>query len=405
MLARSFTVAIVAWLALAGSDGAVADGPLIRQLGVDPELKTSEAVVVDGSLALVHTTQLLPVDNQGAVVHAGRLAEQTEAVLDRLEATLGAAHSGLDQLIKVNVYLAKGEDLAPFRAAFARRMDETGRPAVSHVVGNLADPNALVALDAVAAAPKGQAIQRNASKGFAVLPVGPRVYISGQAEPDEHLGRATAKTLKGLDDTLKFLAMDRTRVVQLKAFVQPMTSLAEVKREIATFFGEGAVPPLVFVEWSSGKTVPIEIELIVAGGTKGTGTTLEFLTPPELKPSPVFSRVARVNSGPLIYVSGLTGPAGLDGKAQTEAIFGQLRRILSQAGSDFRHMAKATYYVSDDPASRALNDLRPKFYDPARPPAASKAVVVGVGLPGRTITLDMIAVPAGDGESETPKSR
>ncbi|MEO6811516.1 MAG: RidA family protein, partial [Isosphaeraceae bacterium] len=131
----------------------------------------------------------------------------------------------------------------------------------------------------------------------------------------------------------------------------------------------------------------------------------EFLTPPELKPSPVYSRIVRVNRGDLIYVSGLTGPDGADGKAQTEAIFGTLKEILSRAGSDFRHMVKATYYVADDPASRALNDLRPKYYDPARPPAASKAVVAGVGLPGRTITLDMIAVPARDGVGEASKSR
>ncbi|MEO6808805.1 MAG: RidA family protein, partial [Isosphaeraceae bacterium] len=261
MLVRSFTVIVVACLALTASDRTFADSPLIRQVGVDHALKTSEAVVVDGSLALVHTTQILPIDDQGAVLHPGRLMEQTEAVLDRLESTLKAAHSGLDQLIKVNVYLARAEDLAPFQEAFASRLGDKGHPAISQVVGRLAKPKALVALDAVAAAPallEGRAVQGDSSKGFAVLPVGPRVYISGQAEPDENLARATAKTLKGLDATLRFLALDKARVVQLKAFVQPITSLAEAEREIVSFFGEGAVPPLVFVEWTSGKTVPIE---------------------------------------------------------------------------------------------------------------------------------------------------
>ena len=66
--------------------------------------------------------------------------------------------------------------------------------------------------------------------------------------------------------------------------------------------------------------------------------------------------------------------------------------MLEKTGSDFRHLAKATYYVADDEASRKLGELRPKFYDPRRPPAASKAVVPGVGLAGKTVTLDMIAV-------------
>ena len=48
----------------------------------------------------------------------------------------------------------------------------------------------------------------------------------------------------------------------------------------------------------------------------------------------------------------------------------------------------------DEDASQQLNEVRPRYYDPKRPPAASKATVHGVGLKQRSITLDMIAVPA-----------
>jgi len=40
-----------------------------------------------------------------------------------------------------------------------------------------------------------------------------------------------------------------------------------------------------------------------------------------------------------------------------------------------------------------LNELRPLYYDPKRPPAASKAQVSGIGWPNRSITMDLIAVP------------
>ena len=53
---------------------------------------------------------------------------------------------------------------------------------------------------------------------------------------------------------------------------------------------------------------------------------------------------------------------------------------------------KATYYVADDDSSNKLNDLRPKYYDPARPPAASKAKVAGSGMENTSVTLDIIAV-------------
>ena len=37
--------------------------------------------------------------------------------------------------------------------------------------------------------------------------------------------------------------------------------------------------------------------------------------------------------------------------------FASLKQILQQAGSDLRHLAKATYYVSDDVADRKLNEI------------------------------------------------
>jgi enamine deaminase RidA (YjgF/YER057c/UK114 family) len=134
--------------------------------------------------------------------------------------------------------------------------------------------------------------------------------------------------------------------------------------------------------------------MIVAAGQAATQAkdVIEYLTPPGMIASPIYSRVARVNRGDVIYTGGLYGPSGVSGEAQVRDIFAQLKGLLEKSGSDFRHMAKATYYVSDNDASTMLNKIRPGFYDPKRPPAASKAMVPGVGLESRSITLDMIAV-------------
>ena len=80
-----------------------------------------------------------------------------------------------------------------------------------------------------------------------------------------------------------------------------------------------------------------------------------------------------------------------DAESEVRDIFAAMRTILSVAGSDFRHLAKATYYVSTAEASSQLGAIRPTVYDPARPPSASKATVAGVGLSDRAITIDMIA--------------
>jgi enamine deaminase RidA (YjgF/YER057c/UK114 family) len=364
----------------------------VRQVWPDEATGSSAAVVVDGAANLAHTEQILPTDADGKVIAPDRADDQAGAVLDRLETALEGVGSGLDRLVKVDVYLARPDVLANFQNAFARRMAGKVRPAVSYVVGALSRSGALVALDAIAVT---SVSDTKPGGRVAVLPAGPRVYVSGQSEPDADLARATGKTLHGLGATLKYLGLDRSQVVRLKAFMQPMTAAAsaEVEREVSAFFGGKDVPPLILVEWRSSRSQPIEIELVAAGREPGI-PPVEYLTPPALKASPVFSRVARVNAGPLIYVSGLYGPSGATGAAQVEAIFDTLDAVLAEAGGDRRHLAKATYYVSDDPASRALNDLRPRYYDPARPPAASKAVVSGVGARGRTVTLDMIAVPA-----------
>ena len=378
-----------------GSGGhARAADPRIRAISADDSSGTASAVVVDGSLALVHTSQILPLDAQQKQVVAENTVRQSEVVLDRLEARLTEARSGLDRLIKLNVYARDSQAVADFRPSLAKRLAGTARPAVSFVTGALTDPDARVAVDAIAgtALKTEPGVVLRPGPGLAVLPPGARVYVSGQAEAGEDLRLSTRKTLEGLAATLKFLGLERSQVVQVKAFLQPMTAVADVEREIADFFDETAAPTRVFVEWRSGPKQPIEIELIAASRADDARPALEFLAPPGLKPSPVFSRIARVNRGDLIYVSGLYASGGLSGRDQVEDLFATLSKVLSASGSDLRHLAKATYYVSEDDASRALNDLRPKYYDPTRPPAASKAVVPGVGMEGRSITFDMIAV-------------
>jgi enamine deaminase RidA (YjgF/YER057c/UK114 family) len=171
-----------------------------------------------------------------------------------------------------------------------------------------------------------------------------------------------------------------------------MSEAATALKEIAAPFGDGVCPPVSLVEWVS--STPIEIELVVAARRPdGAAPPLEFLTPPGMSASPVYARVVRVHSPRRIYVSGLYGSTDAPNSAEEiRDLFATLTRVLDAGQSDLRHLAKATYYVAEAEPSRLLNVLRPEYYDPTRPPAASKAQVVGTGRMPRTITLDMIAV-------------
>ncbi len=377
----------------------------VRVIEPDDKTGTSRAVIV-GSTPLVHTAQLLPLDNQGQLVGKGSPAVQSEKLFGNLASLLTQVRSGLDRVVKLNLYVTNDEVVPEVTRVLARRLKGLNKPAVSWVVSKLPYPEAVVAADAVAVtemAPGEEPLKESktgarhgvrSGAAVAILPAGARVYVSGQAEKGD-LREATRRTLEKLRATLNHLGLKDSQVVQLKAFLTPMGDAAVVQKEVAAFFGDLPAPPLVLVEWRS--TLPIEIELIAAAGpARQEGEVVEYLTPPGMQASPIFSRVARINRGGTIYVSGLYGRKGKSGADQVEEIFGELSRVLEKTGSDLKHLVKATYYVSDDDASRRLNELRPKFYDPRRPPAASKAVVAEVAKTGKTITIDMIAVAAGE---------
>ena len=92
-----------------------------------------------------------------------------------------------------------------------------------------------------------------------------------------------------------------------------------------------------------------------------------------------------------LYTEGLRSRADVDPAAQIRDLFAQLGDLLKKGGSDFDHLVKATYFASDQNSSRLFNDIRPEFFHPERPPAASKRLVKGVGMENRSVIMDMIA--------------
>lgn len=374
----------------------------LRAIDPSEATGTSMAVVV-GRTPLAHTALILPVDERGKVVGLDHPTIQTEKALDNLAAALAEARTGLDRLVKVNLYVKDADVVRDVHRVFSKKFNGGLKPAVSFVESDLPLPGAYVALDAVAATGYGRGDTKVArftstrlpagrsTSHVAVMPDGVKVYVSGQAEKGASLKESTAKTMESLMRTLGFLGLTNSHVVQLKAFFLPMSSAGDVEAEIAKFFPGGQAPPLTCVEWNM--TTPIEIELIAYGGNQGDRARepVEYLTPTGMTASPVYSRVTRINFGRATYISGLYGTGDSSADAQIKDIFATLQFLAGQGGSDLQHLAKATYYVSDQQASQRLNDLRPNYYDPKRPPAASKAMVRGVAQKGKTITLDMIA--------------
>lgn len=377
--------------------------PSVRYLPLDAPAGMSRAVVVEG-LPLVYTRQLLPLDGEGKVAGEGSVDKQSEQVLNNLEAVLDAAGSGLDKLVRLNICALSHQAAGRTREALGKRLDPAVGPAMTTVLTPLPRRKALVAVDALAvAAEKGPAVTLerceavSGDKGCAdaaVMPPGGVVYLSGQPEKGGLAESAVAKSLGTLLERLAPLRLSTAHVVQIKVFLTPASSADDVLREVKRLFPDRLAPPVVFVEWIA--SAPVEIELVAQLPlTDEPAETVEHYNPLDVKPSPTFSRAALVRGRRQIYIAGLSARSPGDGEAQTRDVFAQLEAILAETGSDMLHLGKATYYVSDEDASRGLNKVRPEIFDARHPPAASKVTVHAVGHPDRTLTMDMIAVGAG----------
>ena len=331
------------------------------------------ASVVPESAELVHTGQILLSDD----------TENATMVLAAVKRIVGEFGGDAARLVRVNV-VASTQDVADQ----ARESLAGIRAPITFVIGALPHGRKL-GIDAVAPVTKKPS---EATSAASVLRAGPRLYVSGQAEKAATPAEAAAKTIESLVKTIEELGSNKSAVVQAKCFLTPMSAAPDVMDEFAKVFGKQKLP-LVFVEWKSD--LPIEIELIAAAPpADASAPAVEYLAPLGMKPSPLFARVVRVNRGDLFYTACLYAEKPGTGEEQVLSVFDQLQRILNDTGSDMKHLAKATYYVGDDDASKQLNALRPKFYDPRRPPAASKAVVNGVGMKERSVSIDMIGVSA-----------
>jgi len=389
---------ILTFLLFAITISAHADDRIQRISGTDSAEQPDTAAVVVSDGLLIWTTQYLPEPSD---VTASEPAQQLTSCFEKLRNDLKTHGSDTHMIVRLSVYVATPDMVDPVRDALRRRFTRETMPAISVCVTKL-PTNAHVALDAVAAVPASRPEPSTSvvwHPRLSVMPPGSRIFVSGQAEQDEDLATATRKTLQSLRETLTFLKRSDADVVQLKVFVQPMSSASLVETEVARFYNGETPPPLVQVEWKSSLRTPIEIELVAWGGpasavSPNAQADAEYITPPGFTQSPVYCRVCRVPAGRMIFTSGMTGTSQASGDAESEvhSAFTRLSSILDKAGSDMKHLAKATYYVSNDPVSAALNKVRPGYYDPQRPPAASKAMTEFVE-DGRGLMMDMIAVP------------
>ncbi len=390
-------ILICAILAGVNAAAQVKTGPgnPIQYIGSNSINGSSDAVIVENA-PLVHTKQFLPVDNKGKIIGQGSLDKQLDYIFKNITQVLKESGSGADQIIKLNIFLKNADNINRVKTLISKKFQHARKPSITFAAGDLSHPDALISIDAIAVSSlKSDKVELTGGESqgqaqAAILPAGPVVYVSGQAAKGD-LASATKGTLSQLKETLISLGLTTKDIVQVKSFLTPMSSLDIVEKEFADFFRGETLPPLVFVDWISSDPV-IEIELIASSPlTTVKASQVDYITPPGMLPSPVYSKVSRLNYGKKVYLSGIYGIRSGNTDSEVTSIFQSMEKVLKISGSDFNKLLKATYYISQDQYSKSLGDLRPKYYDPKLPPAASKAMIKGVGLNGVGISIDMIA--------------
>ncbi len=385
----AFTAPHAAWAQSAQTPSSPAPTPGTSMPAVDP-LQPGSVAVRRGWLWVSpqRLTEPAPEADSSTV---GKL-------LQRLQATRDRANSGNDRSadwvlvsLSYDPQQLSRHDVA--EAIAVQFPDPDSRPLFQAVPSRNPDGRAVagdVILKTESEATAMRLMERNA--GRIISPDRDILFVSGRAARTEDLGTAVTETMGSLFTTAGHFGSRPRDVVQVKAFIRPMEDAATARRAITESFGDTPPPAVTLVEWDS--SLPTEIEMVVmAPDREETDQTVTFHTPPGDRASPVFSRVARVHSDTLIYFAGIAAPQAAEPVAEVEAAFAQLDRMARNRRTDFRHLAKATYYVGNDAVSAALNEVRPRLYDPERPPAASKVALPAVGPGQRGLLMDFIAVP------------
>lgn len=326
---------------------------------------------------------------------------QISSAWNQLQSILRLGEASSDHMVRLNIVATDEKALAAAMGFLAEVFHRGMEPATTYVVSPLPVQGARVALDAVVVPPRDfDSVARWETKDGAginrtdasVTPIGGLVFFSGQ--PDKSpLPQGAANSLKALLATAEELGVKPADALQLRVFLQPAGAAQQVMEEVEKAFGKENTPPVVFTEWTA--SAPVEIEMIARLPQKQrTGEeVLRFHNPSGVKPSPVFSRVAIVESSKLLFFPTVVSGEATTADRQAADVFHRLEELLKSQATDWKHVAKATYLVTDKETSSAVDAIRPQYLDPQRPPAASKVTVHAIGQTGRTLSVDLVAVP------------
>jgi enamine deaminase RidA (YjgF/YER057c/UK114 family) len=116
----------------------------------------SNVAIVSGPVRTIYVGGQDAVTAEGEVVGKGDLGAQSAQIYANIETALAAAGAGLEHVVKWNVFVVEGQDIAAGFAAFQRAWGdrESPPPLITFAfVKGLANPDFLAEMDVIAVVP------------------------------------------------------------------------------------------------------------------------------------------------------------------------------------------------------------------------------------------------------------
>ncbi|MBI2689526.1 MAG: hypothetical protein HYX27_24730 [Acidobacteria bacterium] len=307
----------------------------------------------------------------------GLLSQQVRDGLKALR-----TQAGQRQIVKLRAFVAGTGDQRRVQSIVSETFAERKQalPAVSTVqVGLLPMEGSQVVLEAVVQGKK--AVNPN---GLAFLS-----GMGGQGtETPEKLLPMLDKAINDLTRATRAAGGEPSDVLRVTCLLSSLDSVAEVRTRMAAAFPT-AVMVAVQAQRLHDKSLA-ECEAVARLRTR-PAAALTMLNPPDLNPSPMYSKGALIGSEKIILTG--TQLAFHSEDKDVQLAFQRMSKVLESAHSSMKHVAFSSLYALTNFVVAKIRATRFDYYDKARPPASTLLLFEGLPSMDASFAIELVAVP------------
>lgn len=307
----------------------------------------------------------------------GLLSQQVKDGLKFLRSKAGSR-----PIVKIRAFVAGTGDQRRVPAIVSEVFDDKKQPlpAVSTIqVGLLPMEGAQILMEAVILAKK---------------PVNPNgvAFLSGMGgvgtESPEKTLPMLEKAIADLTRATRAAGSEPADVTRVTCLLSGLEQIGEVQRKMAAAF-PSAVLTAVQAQRLHDRALA-ECEAVVRLRTK-PAADLVMLNPPEMNPSPMYSKGALIGAEKIILTG--TQLAFNEEDKDVHLAFQRMAKVLEAAHSSMKRVAFSSLYCLTNPVTAKIRAVRFDYYDKARPPASTLLLYEGLPSIDASFAIELVAVP------------